>query len=240
MKQPLAIGKEVDGLYLVDHKSCASSLISSSSSFSKLGNNSAFSFSCQMSPLEIWHCRLGHMSFDNMKHINVISSCKSKPTSICHVCHQAKQHRSTFPLSTSCTSHTLEILHVDLRVPMQIQLTMDINTFSLLLMTSHVPLGLIFQLLNPMLFPFSSLSSLLFKHNFRPKFRSSDLIMVKNFLTPRPQLSMLLMASFTKHHVQLHLNRMELLRESINTYQKLLGPYSFNPKSPSDFGVNVF
>jgi len=57
------------------------------------------------------------MSFDNMKNIDIFSSCKSKPSSICQVCHQAKQHRASFPLSTSCTTHKFEMLHVYLWGP---------------------------------------------------------------------------------------------------------------------------
>ena len=117
MKQPLAIGKEADGLYFVDHKFCNPSLTSSPTPASQFNNSSIFSFSCQMSPLELLHCRLGNMSFDNMKHIDIISSCKTKPSSICKVCHKAKQHIASFPLSTSCTTHKFEMLHVDLWGP---------------------------------------------------------------------------------------------------------------------------
>ena len=84
MKQPLEIGKEVGGLYPVDHKFCNSSLTSSSAPSSQPSSTSAFSFSSQMYSLELWHCKLG-MSFDNMKHIDIVSSCKSKPSSICQV-----------------------------------------------------------------------------------------------------------------------------------------------------------
>ena len=112
MKQPLAIGKEVGGLYLVDHTSCTSSL--ASTSFSSLPDKSFF---CSMSTLELWHCRLGHMSFTNMKHLDVVSSCTTLPKSICQVCHYAKQQRTPFPDSTSCASHIFELIHVDLWGP---------------------------------------------------------------------------------------------------------------------------
>jgi len=102
-KQPLEIGKEICGLYLVDHQLCNYSLASSSTLPSQSRNKSAFS--CQMSPLELWHCRLGHMSFHYMKHIDVVSSCKSSPCFVCEVCHHAKRHRIPFPDSTSCISH---------------------------------------------------------------------------------------------------------------------------------------
>jgi len=118
MRQPLAIGKENGGLYLVDHKFCNPSSAGSSNFSSQPSITATTSaFSCQMSSLELWHCRLGYMSFDNMKHIDMISSCKSKPSSVCQVCHHAKQHRDPFPASTSCTSYIFEIIHVDIWGP---------------------------------------------------------------------------------------------------------------------------
>jgi len=121
MRKHLKIGKETGGLYFVDHKSCFSNVASSSSSSqsnntssSQSRTHSVFSFSCQFSSLELWHCRLGHMPFDSMKYIDVVSSCNSKSRSICQVCHQARQHRSPFPISSSCTSQLFELIHVDL------------------------------------------------------------------------------------------------------------------------------
>jgi len=115
MKQPLKICKELSGLYLVDHKLCKSSLASSSALPSSSPKKIAFS--CHMTPLELWHCRLGHMFFTNMKHINVVSSCKALPQSICQVCHYAKQHRIPFPDITSCTTYIFELIHVDIWSP---------------------------------------------------------------------------------------------------------------------------
>jgi len=57
------------------------------------------------------------MSFQNMKHIDVVTACKSLPRFICQVCHHAKQHREPFPARSSCTSHIFEIIHVDLWGP---------------------------------------------------------------------------------------------------------------------------
>jgi len=57
------------------------------------------------------------MPFDIMKYIAVIPSFTSKSSSICQVYHQARQHRSPFPSSGSCTSHIFELIHVDLWGP---------------------------------------------------------------------------------------------------------------------------
>jgi len=114
IKQHLEIGKELDGLYLMDY---ISDLANSSIPPFQSNNTTNFSFSCQISTLKLWHCRLSHMYFDDMKHIAVISSCKSKPSSFCQICHQAKQHHISFPLSNSSTSHIFGMIYVDLWGP---------------------------------------------------------------------------------------------------------------------------
>ena len=113
MRQPLGIGKELSGLYFMDQQLYPHSLAGSSALCSSFSNNVV----CYMSSLELWHCRLGHMSFHNMKHIDVVAKCNSLPRSICQVCHHAKQHRAPFPVSTSCTSHIFALIHVDLWGP---------------------------------------------------------------------------------------------------------------------------
>ena len=68
-----------------------------------------------MSVSELWHCRLGHSSSQHMTCIPALP-CKA-PTSICTVCPQAKQHRSSFPLSTIRANKVFELLHVDIWGP---------------------------------------------------------------------------------------------------------------------------
>jgi len=53
------------------------------------------------------------MPFDNMKHISVVSSCHSLSPFICQICPKARQHRSPFPDSISCTSRIFEMLDGD-------------------------------------------------------------------------------------------------------------------------------
>jgi len=107
MKMHLGVGGESSGLYFVDRKSYISSVASSpiliSSTLTQPMSQprthpSIFSFSCQFSPIGLWHCRLGHMPYDNMKYIEVLSSCIPKPQSICQICPQARQHMSSFPV----------------------------------------------------------------------------------------------------------------------------------------------
>ena len=106
-KQPQVLGKEQGGLYLVNSSTFGSGLPSTSHAVP--GSVAAFSM------FEIWHCRLGHPSSQHMSKIQGLP-CKA-PTSICRICPQAKQHRSSFPLSVTKTSRSFELLHVDIWGP---------------------------------------------------------------------------------------------------------------------------
>jgi len=183
MKHRLEIGREIGGLYLVDKASCNSRLASSSF---RPNSKSIFSFSYLLPPLELRHCRLGHISFDNMKHIAVIPSWKAKPTSICQVCHQAKQHRSPFPVSASCTSYIFEMLHVDLWDPCAhptyndykyfITIVDDYSRVTWTHLLSHKSNA----------FPFLNLLFLSSILNFKEMLRSFVLIMARNFQIIQP------------------------------------------------------
>lgn len=92
------IGKEEKGLYISMQNSSQVAAAMSSVSFNK--------------SLELWHCRIGHSSYDQLlclpflKHFN-------KPHSICTICPKAKQHRPSFHSSKSTTSAPFDLVHVD-------------------------------------------------------------------------------------------------------------------------------
>ena len=98
----MVFGKEQGGLYLVD------SVPKGSSAFLPQQTSRT---SC-LSVLELWHCRLGHPSSQHMAQIPVLPY--KTPTSICNICPQAKQHRSSFPSSTTKANKVFELLHVDI------------------------------------------------------------------------------------------------------------------------------
>jgi len=67
----------------------------------------------KLSEMDFWHFRLGHLSFDKMKYVDV--PCNSKRTgSICSICPKARLHRRTFPLSNTRASRVFELIHVDI------------------------------------------------------------------------------------------------------------------------------
>ncbi len=78
--------------------------------------------------LQIWHQRMGHMSFDTLKRrgpsalkgMDLDSSTMTVPT-LCHGCEAGKSTRKPFPGSAKTTRRILEVVHSDLAGPMQVK-----------------------------------------------------------------------------------------------------------------------
>jgi len=105
--KPLVLGEEIRGLYLIKSET-------NGTLFQLFVPHNHTPVPC-LSLSKLWHCKLGHPS---SQHIAKIQSLPYKsPTSICSVCPQAKQHRSSFPLSTTLAVKTFELLHVDIWGP---------------------------------------------------------------------------------------------------------------------------
>lgn len=75
-------------------------------------------FSHFQTEVQLWHLRLGHLPFSQMKLVTPqlnISDCIN--TTICQVCPAARQCRKSFPHSSIKTTSPLELLHVDVWGP---------------------------------------------------------------------------------------------------------------------------
>ena len=65
------------------------------------------------SELDSWHFRLGHLSFDKMRLIDL--PCNNQKTNtVCSVCPKARLHRQSFPLSNTRATRIFEFVHVDI------------------------------------------------------------------------------------------------------------------------------
>jgi hypothetical protein len=70
---------------------------------------------------ETWYKRLGHVSYDVMKHLQRhtaavhfdVQGAITAPREPCGICLGGKHERAPFPTSTSCTSKPLELVHAD-------------------------------------------------------------------------------------------------------------------------------
>lgn len=86
------LGKHKQGLYYIanghlDNKGNEESLLS-------------FTGAIDLSKSDIWHLRLGHMPFEQIKHIKALSVLYDRPFSVCTTYAKAKHHRLPFHTSS--------------------------------------------------------------------------------------------------------------------------------------------
>ena len=78
--------------------------------------------------LSLWHRRLGHTNYGYVKQLHskdMVTGMKlsnmSKPDPICEPCLAGKMHANPFPTSHTRASKPLELVHVDLKGPIQVK-----------------------------------------------------------------------------------------------------------------------
>lgn len=126
LKRPLAPGRVKNGLYLLQSfHTLANSLHQSKpvstipNNYTQLIANSLSSCSTNVSNSaeschKLWHVRLGHMPISSMKNISFLPKAALIPDTFpCTICPMARQHKLPFPVSTTSTSHTFELIHID-------------------------------------------------------------------------------------------------------------------------------
>ncbi|XP_075096358.1 uncharacterized protein LOC142174459 [Nicotiana tabacum] len=124
VKSPPEIGKEEGGLYILRSRHITpvsksspkfrSVFIPRRNSVSNLSLHSCFSFSDSIVKEKLWHYRLGHMPFSNMKNVSSVSITKCSKFSTTYViCPMARQSKLSFPSSSISTKKVFELIHVD-------------------------------------------------------------------------------------------------------------------------------
>lgn len=78
--------------------------------------------------LELWHRKLGHVNFQdllklsNKESVRGMPALRGKSTTMCEGCQIGKQTRGTHSsINSLTTSHPLELIHMDLVGPSQIE-----------------------------------------------------------------------------------------------------------------------
>ena len=130
----IGLGREQNGLYLLDNKFKVSSSIPASFSF------------CHSACTQpnLWHFRLGHLSSGKLDLLNkVVPFVQCNKTIHWYICPTAKQKRLPFTSSTSISQFPFDLIHCDLWVPFLFLQCMVIDIFSQLLMTFLDTLGFI-------------------------------------------------------------------------------------------------
>ena len=113
MEKMIGIALEKDGLY---HLILASSQAKTCNSFQF--NSAPLALSSIHKHLDIWHCRLGHVSssrFHSLKQID--SAITLDHTNVCDICPLAKQRRLPFSISQSNSNKSFDLIHCDILGP---------------------------------------------------------------------------------------------------------------------------
>ena len=64
--------------------------------------------------IKLWHLRLGHLPFSQLKHVFPDMNNTHDLDCICQVCPKAKQCRNNCPISTTSTDRPFQLLHIDI------------------------------------------------------------------------------------------------------------------------------
>src|SRR5271156_4607481 len=78
--------------------------------------------------LNLWHCRLSHLNYDDVRHMHqhdrvtgMVIRSTAPPDPICEPCIFGKQHRHNIPKTATRKSSVLALVHTDLKGPMPVQ-----------------------------------------------------------------------------------------------------------------------
>jgi len=80
----------------------------------------------QRAPLDVWHCQMGHPSYQTVRHLVSkfsLPTSSNKIPSICSACQQGKSHRLPFSSFQSIYTHPLELIFSDVWGPSPIMST---------------------------------------------------------------------------------------------------------------------
>jgi len=116
--QTVSLSNQVRGLYFLQ-QGCQFKKTDEdthSSSIHLQRQTEDFGVAC-FSNTRLWHFRLGHLSFEQLKYIHAVVCNNDRSPGICQIFHLAKMHRLGFLLSNSKVKHCFDLLHVDIRGP---------------------------------------------------------------------------------------------------------------------------
>ncbi|KAL0435616.1 UNVERIFIED_CONTAM: Retrovirus-related Pol polyprotein from transposon RE1 [Sesamum radiatum] len=109
-KESMVLGVLFKKLYIFQHCNSHCSLPLSTPSFD-------VSCSSTLCNSVTWHNRLGHASLQAIKHIPDVISSDAVSEMPCDACHKAKQTRIPFPMSSSHSLSSFDLVHLDLWGP---------------------------------------------------------------------------------------------------------------------------
>jgi len=73
---------------------------------------------CTVKDIKLWHHRMGHLSNERLMVLNTqYPYISAKKFDVCDTCHLAKQKKLPFTLSSSYSSKSFELIHMDIWGP---------------------------------------------------------------------------------------------------------------------------
>ena len=73
---------------------------------------------CNVIPIDLWHFRMGHPSSERLQCMqSYYSLLRNNKNFTCNTCHYAKHKKLPFPSSNLQTSHSFDLLHIDIWGP---------------------------------------------------------------------------------------------------------------------------
>lgn len=204
------------------------------------------SISCNIVSLDttnLWHCRLGHPSFDKIFEMKTVlpNISTKKSSSHCHTCHLAKQNRLPFVSHTTFASHPFDIIHIDVWGSFH-EPTVDAYKFFLTIVDDYTRLTWVYLLKQKFdvlhVFPnfYAYVST-----QFNVKIKS-----VRSDNAPELQFTTFFLANGIlkqkkkKNIVLIVPNKTQLLKENINIWWMLPDSYTSSPMSLLPIGAILF
>lgn len=84
------------------------------------GNYLTHSQRSTITPLSLWHHRLGHAHIEKLQHIPCIEPYTTDHTQVCLTCPMSKFTKLPFSKSNSCATSAFELLHIDTWEPYKV------------------------------------------------------------------------------------------------------------------------
>jgi len=113
----IGLGKATRGLYLLQHRVPPPFVLTASSkSFSFIPSVEFTSFNA-----DLWHFHLGHLSYAKFSLLNnLVSGLPANKAKCCDICHFSKQKRLSFPTSAHVSHCVFDLVHCDLWGPFSV------------------------------------------------------------------------------------------------------------------------
>ena len=136
MKRPWPLGKEKDGLYVLEEKTRDIKTVADKTVSKQVVSSISRSLQAKISTnqgvnkAKLWHLRMGHLPIQKMKIVLPdLNERLIKDSMICTICPMAKQTRARYPKLCIKTKCPLEMLHIDVWGPFRYAIKLNCTMF---------------------------------------------------------------------------------------------------------------